>query len=138
MNYSFPSRMTRRNYLRQGAILNLRHLGMQIATKSEGTVITWGFDDTTKAGGNKVFDIKASNITFKGDGMDRQTFTTGFTPNISHSGQDQATTMKYSLQTLAILIREEIDDNEFSYNELWEHRDFFMSDRSADGNIVLD
>ena len=138
LNCSFPSRATRRSWLRQGAILNLRHLGMSIAMKSEETVITYGFDDTTKAGGNKVFDIKASNITLDGDGMNRQTFTTGFTPNISHSGQDQSTSMKYSLQTLAVLIREEIGDPEFSYNDLVEHIDFFMCDRSSDGNIVLD
>ena len=138
INCSFPSRATRRKWLRQGAILNLRHLGRSIATKSQETVITWGFDDTTKAGGNKVFDIKASNITLDGDGMDRHTFTTGFTPNISHSGQDQGTTMKYSLQTLAILIRDEMGDPEFNYNDLIEHIDFFMCDRSSDGNIVLD
>ena len=125
INSSFPSRKTRRNYLRHGAILNLRHLGKKIVTKSEGTVVTWGFDDTTKAGGNKVFDIKASNITLDGDGIDRETFTTGFTPNISHSGQDQGTTMKYSLQTLAVLIKEEIGDNEFSLHDLMEHIDFF-------------
>ena len=118
INCSFPSRATRRKWLRQGAILNLRHLGRSIATKSQETVITWGFDDTTKAGGNKVFDIKASNITLDGDGMDRHTFTMGFTPNISHSGQDQGTTMKYSLQTLAILIRDEMGDPEFNYNDL--------------------
>ena len=138
LNCSFPSRATRRMWLRQGAILNLRHLGRSIAMKSQETVITWGFDDTTKAGGNKVFDIKASNITLDGDGMDRQTFTTGFTPNISHSGQDQGKTMKYSLQTLAILIREEMGDPEFNYDDLIEHIDFFMCDRSSDGNIVLD
>ena len=137
INCSFPSRKTRRDYLRQGAILNLRYLGRKIASKSQGTVITWGFDDTTKAAGNKMFDIKASNITFDGDGMERQTLTTGFTPNISHSGKDQATTLKYSLQTLAILTRGEIDDHEFNVDDLIELIDFFMSDRSADGNVVL-
>ena len=138
INCSFPSRRTRRDYLRQGAILNLRDVGRKIALKSQGTVITWGFDDTTKAAGNKMFDIKASNITFDGDGMERQTLTTGFTPNISHSGKDQATTLKYSLQTLAILTRGEIDDHEFNVDDLIELIDFFMSDRSADGNVVLD
>ena len=138
INCSFPSRRTRRDYLRQGAILNLRYVGRKIALKSQGTVITWGFDDTTKAAGNKMFDIKASNITFDGDGMERQTLTTGFTPNISHSGKDQATTLKYSLQTLAILTRGEIDDHEFNVDDLIELIDFFMSDRSADGNVVLD
>ena len=129
---------SRKSWLRQGAILNLRHVGKSIAMKSQATVVTYGFDDTTKAGGNKVFDIKATNITLDGDGMNRQTFTTGFTPNISHTGQDQSTTMIYSLQTLAVLIREDIGDPEFSYNDLLEHIDFFMCDRSSDGNIVLD
>ena len=138
INSSFPSRATRKNWLRQGAILNLRHVGRSIAMKTPETVVTYGFDDTTKAGGHKVFDIKATNITLDGDGMNRQTFTTGFTPNISHTGQDQSTTMKYSLQTLAILIREDIGDPEFSFNDLLEHIDFFMCDRSSDGNIVLD
>ena len=64
-NY-FPSRATRRRWLKQGALLNLRHVGQKILRKSQDQVITWGFDDTTKAAGCHLFDVKTSNITLDG------------------------------------------------------------------------
>ena len=92
LTYVFPSRKTRRRWLKHAAILNLRHVANQIVFKSPGEVVTMGFDDTTKAACVRLFDVKATNITIGSESKYRKTFTTGFTPNISHKGVDQAET----------------------------------------------
>ena len=65
----------------------------------------------------------------------KEIFTTGFTPNISHSGEDQTTTLRHKLQTLAVLAG---DDVGTSVQDIIDSIDFWMSDRSSDGNVVLD
>ena len=57
-------------------------------------IVTYGLDDTVKAGGNKKFDIKTGHITIIGDNQQKETFTTGFDQNASHSGEDSAKTVK--------------------------------------------
>ena len=133
----FPTRATRRRYLKHGALLNLRHVGQKILKKSQDQVITWGFDDTTKAAGCHLFDVKSSNITLDGEDMDRETYTTGFTSNLSHSGQDQATTLRHGLKVLSVLAGGECGE-QFDESDMIENIDFWMSDRSADGTVLLD
>ena len=106
LTYRFPSRPTRRKYLRYGALLNLKYVAKKILNKKDSEVITYGFDDATKAAGFRLFDVKTDHITINSAEMNRETFTTGFTPNLSHSGQDQTTTVKFKLQTLAVLAGE--------------------------------
>jgi hypothetical protein len=65
--------------------------------------------------------------------MEKETLTTGFTPNLSHSGQDQTTSVKFKLQTLAVLAGEGT-----TYQDIIDNLDFWISDRSADCDIVLD
>ena len=65
----------------------------------------------------------------------KEIFTTGFTPNISHSGEDQTTTLRHKLQTLAVLAG---DDGGTSVQDIIDSIDFWMSDRSSDGDVVLD
>ena len=98
--------------MRQGALLNLRYVADQIKGKDPSEVIILGFDDTTKAAGVRLYDVKTTNITIKGDDKEKKNFTTGFSPNISHSGSDQAETLLYKLKTLAVLAggRTSVDD----------------------------
>ena len=112
-------------------------MAKKIREKKETQIATMGFDDTTKAAGRQLFDIKSTNITIDGEDMERETYTTGFTPNLSHSGQDQAITLKHSLQVLSILARDEPEDK-YGVEDIIETFDFWMSDRSADGNVLLD
>ena len=131
--YCFPSRATRRRWLRHGTLLNLRYVANKILKKQDEEVVTWGFDDTTKAAGVHLLDVKTSNITIDGDDRKRETYTTGFTPNLSHSGLDQAATLKHSLQMLAVLAGKDM-----SVDDLIEQIDFWMSDRAADCDVLLD
>ena len=133
----FPSRLTRRRWLKHGSLINLKYVANKIRDKRVNQILTLGFDDTTKAAGRQLFDVKSTNITLDGDDMDRETYTTGFSPNLSHSGQDQSTTLRHSLQVLSVLAKNEPDDH-YSIEDIIENFDFWMSDRSADGNIVLD
>ena len=135
-NYTFPSRQARRKWLRHGAILNLKYVSDRILHKTEEEVVTWGFDDTTKAAGHRLLDVKSSNITIGGDDMERETLTTGFTPNLSHSGRDQAITLRHSLEVLSVLAGEEAGEK-FSVDDVISQIDFWMSDRSADGDVLL-
>ena len=113
--------------MRYGALLNLKYVAKKILNKKDSEVITYGFDDTTKAAGFRLFDVKTDHITINSAEMNRETFTTGFTPNLSYSGQDQATTVKFKLQTLAVLAGEGT-----SLDDIVENIDFWISDRSAD------
>ena len=133
LTYRFPSRFTRRKYLRYAALLNLRYVARKILQKKSSDVITYGFDDTTKAAGFRLFDVKTDHITINSAEMEKETLTTGFTPNLSHSGQDQTTSVKFKLQTLAVLAGEGT-----TYQDIIDNLDFWISDRSADCDIVLD
>ena len=58
-------------------------------------LVTVGLDDTTKAAGHKLYDIKADHITVKGPNQNRKSFTTGYAENISHSGEDGGAAYEY-------------------------------------------
>ena len=100
--------------------------------KTPEEVVTLGFDDTTKAAGERLHDVKTTHITINAEDMDRETFTTGFTPNLSHTGEDQATTLRHKLEMLAVLVGDGT-----SIQDIIDYIDFWMSDRSADGDVVL-
>ena len=133
LTYRFPSRATRRKYLRYAALLNLRYVARRIIQKKSSDIITYGFDDTTKAAGFRLFDVKTDHITINSAEMEKETLTTGFTPNLSHSGQDQTTSVKFKLQTLAVLAGEDT-----TLQDIIDNLDFWISDRSADCDVVLD
>ena len=136
LTYTFPSRSARLNWLRESAILNLRYVANRIQEKND-EIITIGFDDTTKAAGKQLLDVKTTHITIAGPSNTRETFTTGYTPNISHSGSDQAKTHRHSLEVLAVLARSD-NDAKYDANDICDAFDFWMADRSNDGDAVLD
>ena len=127
----FPSRKCRRDWMNQAAILNLKYVADKLIHKGDDEVITWRFDDTVKSAGYRVHDIKTSNITMKNKDKQRETFTTGFSPNISRKGQDQSEAIKNDIEILATLAG-------CSTDEIFEHIDFWMSDRASECSTALD
>ena len=125
----FPSRATLRRWMESASLLNLLHVAKILL--DEDCIKTIGFDDTTKAAGRRLFDSKALNITVDGDGKHRRAYTTGFHPNLSHSGEDQTETLKFALEQMAVLAGVGLD-------EFIEQVDFWMTDRSGDGDIVME
>jgi len=47
-----------------------------------------------------LHDVKTSHLAIDADDMDSKT---GFNPNLSHSGEQQAITLRHSLEVIAIL-----------------------------------
>ena len=99
--------------------------------KANQQVVTYGTDDTTKAAGNKKFDMKTNHITIIGEDMKRETFTSGYYQNISHKGIHAADTIRHDIAKMAVL-------TENTYEEMIDMFDFFMSDRAGDADTMLD
>ena len=135
LTFRFPSRGTVRKWIEDAALLNLAYVGRRLTVeKKEGEISTFGGDDTTKAAGHRLFDSKTSNITLarqEEGGKVRETLTTGFVSNISHSGKDQTEALRFKLQMLGILAG-------VSEQEIIDSVDFWMNDRSADGDVVME
>ena len=130
LTFRFPTRKTISSWLKDGAILSLRHLGNIILNKKDA-VLTWGTDDTVKKAGNRLHDSKTSHITLQGPGTPRQTFTTGFDPNISHTGADSAYSLNTKLEMLAVLTSQTPD-------HLKNLIDFWIGDRADDVTKALE
>ena len=64
-------------------------------------------------------------------GSSRESFSTGFHPNVSHCRLDAAFTVKYDIAKLAILTGN-------TYKEIVQTIDFFITDRAGDNDIMLD
>ena len=99
-----------------------------------GTVATLGIDDTTKAAGHQTMDVKTGHLTLVnvGDtGYTRQTFSTGYLENISHSGSDSASGVQSWLSQISIL-------TDVPYQELIKMFDFWITDRAGDSDTCLD
>ena len=97
----------------------------------EEKVVSYGSDDTIKAAGNKRLDMKTAHITIIGKNKERDSYTSGFYENISHCGKDAAEIVRFDIKKMAILTGN-------SYDEMFSMIDFFMNDRSSDGNTMLD
>lgn len=127
--FIMPTRKTVDNYVKDAAFLNLEYVAECLRNKSEDTVVTIGVDDTVKAAGNRLFDVKTDYITIGGpDG--KSSLTTGYTPNMSHSGADAAAAYRYRMKSLAALV-------DCTEDELLEQVDFWMSDRAGDCATML-
>lgn len=120
----FPSHRTIRRYLEDAAFLNLRYVGEFLLNKDANTVITVGLDDTKKAAGRRLYDVKTDHITAISE-TERKTMTTGYIENISHAGAEGAAAYKHKLEILALLTGSSCD-------EILEAFDFWMSDRAGD------
>ena len=123
LTYIFPSKRCISMYLQDAYLLNMKHAVSYLTNKSNN-VITVGLDDTTKAAGHKMYDIKADHITVHGP-EGKKSLTTGFMENISHSGEDSAATYEEKLKILKFL-------GDSTLDEIKNEVDFWMSDRAGD------
>ena len=142
LTHVLPSRKTLRKRLEDASLLNFQFAAKAIQeANDEGGTVTFGVDDTVKASGFRVHDVKTGRITIvnkKGDLNDddksnkpRQTFTTGFLPNISHSGQHSAVNVRTWISQMVVLC-------EVQYEEMFDFFNFFMNDRASDSDAMLD
>ena len=139
LTYVFPSRQTRRKWLKDGSLLNLRHVANKVMGKDDNQIITFGFDDTKKSAGHHLYDVKTNNITINSPSMHRQTYTTGYLENISHTGKDQAVSINHTLQLLSVLANKTGNvEDKLTVDDIKENIDFWMCDRSGDGSVALD
>ena len=81
-------------YLEDATYLNLKQAAEYLITKNNNEVVTIRFDETTKAAGYKLYNLKANRITVSGPDDKRKTLTTGYLENVSHSGTDGAAAYK--------------------------------------------
>ena len=94
----------------------------------------WRLERTTQSkrqGGNKKFYIKTGHITIIGNNRKRESFSTEFHLNPSHSGKEAAKTVKHDLAKMAILTSN-------NYEDMAGMIDYFMNDRAGDGELMLD
>ena len=81
--------------------MNLLMVTEKLVNKGDN-VVTVGLDDTTKAAGHKLYDVKADHITISGPDVPCKTMTTGCTENISHSGADGTAVYELKLKYLSV------------------------------------
>ena len=60
----------------------------------------------------------------------KDSYSSGFYPNASHSGKASAETVRHDISKMTILSGND-------YEDMKGFIDFFMNDRSGDGNIML-
>ena len=130
LSYTLPSRRTIMRYVDDASLLNLKYVADKIL-QSEDSTITVGLDDTTKAAGHRLYDIKTDHITIKSKSEKRQFLTTGYIENVSHTGKDGADAYNYKLKCLSILANCEIEDLKANIN-------FWMSDRGSELDTLFE
>ena len=129
---TLPSRLTVSKWVQAAAKLGLWHLvdEMQEAHFQDSTT-TLGLDDTRKGHGHRVHDVKTGHVTIINHDQDRTTFTTGYMPNISHSGEDAAVCVTATLDILSCL-------GGCTTAEVKSYLHLFHSDRAGDADAMLD
>ena len=103
-NSTLPTRRTISSWVEDFLYLNLKMIAdAMLNAHNENRVITYGCDDTKKAAGNNLLDIKTARVTIIGDDHKKSSFSTGFYENISHSGKDSAKIVSHDIAKLSIL-----------------------------------
>ena len=103
LEFVVPSRKAIRRWVQQFSLLSLKDVATQITeAREQNRVVNYGVDETVKAAGNKRFDIKWTHITIT-SGNSRESCSTGFNTNASHSGEESAKTIQYDIEKLAVL-----------------------------------
>jgi len=115
--------------MEDASYMNLKMVA-EVMLNKEDQVVTVGVDDTTKAAGRRLYDVKTDHIAVAGPSKSRRTFTTGYVENVSHSGH-AAAAYDMKLKVLAVLSDTKVD-------EVKESIDFWMTDRAGDWNVMLD
>ena len=132
LTYQLPDRSTVAAYLSDFALLSFTDMAERmVEAKEERKSITYGVDDTVKAAGFRRHDVKNIHVTILDDEKNRETFTSGFYPNASHTGKDAAETVKHDVAKMAVLTNN-------TYREMLSLVDFFMTDRDGSSDKMLD
>ena len=140
LTFVLPSRRCLNRKLEDAALLNFKFVAESIERTHEvGGTVTSGWDDTVKAAGHRLHDVKSGRVTCVTKDIDtegkekkvRQSFTTGFLPNISHSGADSAVAVRSCISQMAVLCNVQFED-------MTDFIDFYMNDRAADSDAMLD
>lgn len=129
--YTLPACSTILQYLEDAAVLSLKHVAETIIDEEEASTITIGLDDTTKAAGHRLYDVKTDHITIKTAEGVRSFMTTGYIENSSHTGKVSASTYEHQLKCLSVLA-------DCTVKEIKEHISFWMSDRGSELDTMLD
>ena len=120
------------NLLKAYALLSFTDMAERIESAREReAVVTLGVDDTIKAAGNNKYDLKTGHVTIIDEHGGKETFTTGFQENASHCGKVAAKTIQHEIAKMAVLTKN-------TYEDMKGMVDYFMNDRSGDGEIMLD
>ena len=61
LTYTFPSRRSIMRYLEDASLLSLKYVADKIFEDGDSSVITVGLDDTTKAAGHCMYDVRHSS-----------------------------------------------------------------------------
>ena len=140
LTFVLPTRKCLRQRLEDASLMSFKYVAESIReTHEKGGTVTFGTDDTVKASGHRVHDCKTGRVTCvvdraQPDGTTkkvRQSFTTGFTANISHSGEHSAVSVRSVIGQMAVLCN-------VQYEEMHDFLDFFITDRAGDADVMLD
>ena len=132
LDYILPSRRAVAKIVENASMLSFADMAEVIQTTHEnGKVVTYGCDDIIKAAENKRMDIKTTRISVIDKDKSRETFTSGFYRNASHSGVSAAETVRHHIAKMAVLTNS-------SYDDMINYMDLFMNDRAGDGDTMLD
>ena len=133
LSHRFPAAQTFKKWLCAAHIASLRHAGEALKDRGDDVVATFGFDDTRKAAGFRVHDVKTSHISLRSvaDPLYRQTFTLGLLANVKHTGTAGGESLRHSFKGLGVLCGE-------GQQEVQDLFDFFQSDRGPDADPALD
>ena len=77
--------------------LNLKKAAENLTTKNNNEFVTIGLDDSMKATGYKLYDVKADHIIVSGPDSKRKTLSniSKISQNVSHIGADGAAAYEY-------------------------------------------
>ena len=132
LDCTLPSRLTVSKWVQAAAKLGLWHLVDEIQEAHfDDSTTTLGVDDTRKGHGHRVHDVKTGHVTIINQEHDRSTFTTGYMPNISHSGEDAAVSVTATLDILSCL-------GGCTTAEVKSYLHLFHSDQAGDADVMLD
>ena len=132
MDYIFSCRKTIGRWVEDFSLITLRDAAQTITNaRSENKVVSYGCDDTVKAAGNLKMDIKTARITVVGEDYKRESFSTGFNRNVTHSGGHSSMIVSHDISKLAVLTNN-------SFEDMKSFIVFFMTDKAATGDSMLD
>ena len=84
-----------------------------------------------KATGKRCHDVKTSHTTIIGLPNERESFSSGFYQNISHSGKDVADIITLDIAKMVVVTNNRFDDMKLMI-------DSFMNDCAGDADVMLD